>query len=106
MAARRLHCAHHLGARGHRRRTDAEGLGQLDEIRREDRRALVVLLVKRLLPLANHAQVTIVDDGDINIQLLLGDRGQLGTGHLKSAVAGDGPHFLARAGDLGADGRG
>src|SRR5579862_4916579 len=80
--------------------------GELDEIRTEDGRGLVVLLVEELLPLADHAEVSIVDDGDVEVEVLLRDGGELGSGHLEAAVSGDNPDFLVGAGDLGSDGGG
>src|SRR6185312_10301087 len=44
---------------------DAVRGGEGDEIRREDGRGGVVLLVEGLLPLAHHAEVAVVDDGDV-----------------------------------------
>ena len=44
--------------------------------------------------------------GDVDLDLFLHDGGQLRRGHLEAAIAGHDPHFLFRAGKLGADGRG
>ena len=81
-------------------------VGQFDEVGADHRRGLVVALVKELLPLADHAQIAVVDDGDVDLDLLLGDGGELCGGHLEAAVAGDNPDLLIRAGELGADGGG
>src|SRR5208283_487692 len=85
---------------------DAVGGGEGDEVRREDGRAGVVLVVEDLLPLADHAEEAVVDDGDVDGDLLLLDGGELGGGHLEAAVAGDDPDILFGAGELGPDGGG
>ena len=64
----------------------------------------VALLVEHLLPLADHAEVGVVEDGDLHRDAL-GRRGdQLLGGHLEAAVAVDGPHHAVGPADLGADG--
>ena len=45
---------------------DAVGGGEGDEVGREDGRAGVVLVVEGLLPLADHAEEAVVDDGDVD----------------------------------------
>ena len=65
----------------------------------------VALVVEHLLPLADHAEVRVVEDGDLDRDAL-GRRGdQLLRGHLEAAVAVDGPHHAVGPADLGADGR-
>src|SRR5579862_4078464 len=76
---------------------DAVGVGEFDEVRRKDGRAGVVLVVEGLLPLANHAKEAVVDDGDVDVKVLLLNRGELRAGHLEAAVAGDDPDVLLRA---------
>jgi len=39
--------------------------------------------VEKFLPLANHAEITIVNDGDIDLQILLHHRRQFAHGHLE-----------------------
>ena len=85
---------------------DAVGGGEDDEVGREDGRRGVVLVVEGLLPLADHAEEAVVDDGDVDGQLLLLDGGEFGGGHLEAAVAGDDPDVFVGAGGLGADGGG
>jgi hypothetical protein len=85
---------------------DAVGGGEGDEVGREDGRGGVVLLVEGLLPLADHAEEAVVDDGDVDGEALLLDGGELGGGHLEAAVAGDDPDVFLGAGELGADGGG
>ena len=85
---------------------NAVRVGQLDEVGADQRRGFVVALVEKLLPLAHHAQVAVVDDGDVDLDAFLHDGGQLGCGHLEAAVAGDDPDFLIRAGEFCADGCG
>src|ERR1700685_4289178 len=76
------------------------------EVGREDGLLRVVLVVEALLPLANHAEEAVVDDGDVDGHLLLLQGGELSGGHLEAAVAGDDPDVFFRAGCLGADGGG
>ena len=83
-------------------------LGPLDvvgEVGREvDLR--VALLVEHLLPLADHAEVGVVEDGDLDRDAFGTGRDQLLRGHLEAAVAVDGPDHLVGSADLGPDGRG
>src|SRR5271157_1930752 len=69
--ARHLDRRHHLRALGDHRAADAISLGQLGELRIQQRGRLVVALVEELLPLADHSQIAVVDDGDVDFQLLL-----------------------------------
>ena len=65
----------------------------------------VALLVEHLLPLADHAEVGVVEDRDLDRDAL-GRRGhELLRGHLEAAVAVDGPHHAVGPADLGADRR-
>ena len=66
-----------------------------DEVGREDGRRGVVLVVERLLPLADHAEEAVVDDGDVDGEAFLLDGGQFGGGHLEASVAGDDPEALS-----------
>ena len=63
----------------------------------------VALLVEHLLPLAHHAEVRVVEDGDLDRDALRRRGHQLLRGHLEAAVAVDGPHHAVGAADLGAD---
>jgi len=54
----------------------------------------------------NHAEITVVEDGDLDRQPLLAGGGQLLDVHLDGAVAGDIDDHLVRRRHLGADGRG
>src|SRR5271165_1559404 len=92
--ARGLYRWQHLAACTHRDAGNAVRVGKLDEIRTEDRRGLIVLLVEELLPLPHHAEVSVVDDGNVDVEVLLRDGGQLGGSHLKAAVSGDDPDFF------------
>src|ERR1700722_7818123 len=82
---------------------NAVRVGELDEVGAEDGRGGVVLVVDELLPLAHHAEEAVVDDGDVDVEVLLRDGREFGRGHLKAAVSGDDPDFLFRAGDFCAD---
>src|SRR5438270_6285551 len=55
-----------VGAFGDVRAGDAVSGGESDEIGREDRRLGVILVVEGLLPLADHAEEAVVDDGDVD----------------------------------------
>ena len=50
-------------------------------------------------------RITVVDDGDVDLEIFLNEGGQFGHRHLESAVADHHPHFRARARHLRADGR-
>ena len=67
-------------------------------------RARQAVVVEQLLPLADHAEVVVVDDQHLDRQLVHRRGGQLGQGHLEAAVADHGPHRLVRTAQLGADG--
>ena len=56
---------------------DAVGGGEQDEVGREDGRGGVVLVVEGLLPLADHAEEAVVDDGDVDRQAFLHDGREL-----------------------------
>src|SRR5579862_6881644 len=96
----------------------AVGLGQLDEVGDTGAGRLlrlggavqvgvgVALVVEQRLPLPDHAEAAVVDDGDLDRDALDGAGGQLLVGHLEAAVAVDGPHGSLRAAHLGAHGGG
>src|SRR5216684_3557126 len=81
------------------------GLGQLDEVGADQRRGHVAAAVEELLPLPDHPQVAVVDDGHVELQALLGAGGQLAGGHLEAAVAGHHPDLVVGAGEARADRR-
>ena len=58
----------------------------------------VALVVEQRLPLPDHAEVAVVDDGDLDRDALERAGGQLLVGHLEAAVAVDRPHRRVRAG--------
>src|SRR6478752_3821682 len=86
-------------------RVAAHGLGQLDEVR--DARALgrvavrvrarvqhgvgVTLVVEQGLPLADHPEGAVVDDGDLDRDVVERAGGEFLVGHLEAAVAVDRP---------------
>src|SRR5579859_4883440 len=84
--ARGANGGEHLRARGDAFAANAEGVGQSREIGRNERGGDVALIVEKFLPLADHAEITIVDDGDFDVDFFLDDGGQLAHGHLKAAV--------------------
>ena len=63
----------------------------------------VALVVEHLLPLADHAEIAVVEQRDLDRDAL--DRGgdELLGGHLEATVAVDGPHRLVGPAHLGAD---
>src|SRR3954471_24213485 len=65
LAARRFNGGFDVAARGDRRRRDAEGVRQLGEVRPADRGGCVPRVVEELLPLPDHAEEAVVDDGDV-----------------------------------------
>src|SRR5215211_8900909 len=82
-------CRHDLFIAQDSKAGHTECLSELYEIRSEDFDFGVVLVVEEVLPLADHPQVPVVDDRDVDVQILL-DRGrQLAKGHLETTVADD-----------------
>ena len=81
---------------GDAQRLDAVGLAELDEVRLADRHGDVVVLVEQLLPLADHAEIAVVDDRHLHRQVLVHHRGQLLQRHLEAAVAADRPDQRVR----------
>src|ERR1700761_1555755 len=61
----------------------------------------VALAVEQGLPLADHAEGAVVDDGDLDRDALQGAGGQLLVWHLQAAVAGDRPRAGVPLADLG-----
>src|SRR5271155_5003066 len=45
---------------------DAVSVGELDEVGADEWRGFVVALVEKFLPLTDHAEVAVVDDGDVD----------------------------------------
>src|SRR5579884_366787 len=74
--------------------------GQEEVIRAADRRFGVAAAVEELLPLANHAEVAVVQDDDLEIETEIGDGGELLDVHLDAAVAGHDPDITFRRADL------
>jgi hypothetical protein len=86
---------------------DAVGFAELDEVRvAEQIDAAFAVVEEQLLPLADHAEVAVVEDDDLDGQLVNGGGGQFKQGHLEAAVAGDGGDDFVWAGELSADGGG
>src|SRR5215213_5750907 len=59
----------------------------------------VAAVVEELLPLANHPEVTVVQDGDLYVQPEVPYRGELLDVHLDAAVAGYDPHRIFGIGE-------
>jgi hypothetical protein len=85
---------------------DAVGTGEEHEVGGEHRGGGVALVVEELLPLPDHPEVSVVDDGDLDVELLLLQGGQLARRHLEPAVTRHHPHLGVGARHLGPDGRG
>src|SRR3954470_7241256 len=81
---------------------DAHRLGRAIGVLRVQLGVGVATLVEEGLPLPDHAEVAVVDDGDLDRDALDRAGGQLLVGHLEAAVAVDGPHRGLRAAVLGA----
>ena len=64
---------------------------------------VIPAVVEEFLPLPHHAKVAVVDDGDLDVDLFLHDRGEFRHGHLESAVAHDDPYFRFGPGEFRAD---
>src|SRR5690606_35766218 len=83
----------------HAQADEIVGLGELHEIRALDRRRHVAAAVEELLPLAHHAEVAVVDDGDVDLDVLLRAGRQLTRRHLEAAVARDDPDLVVGTGE-------
>src|SRR5436189_5905663 len=68
-------------------------------IRAPDGRVRIPAAVEELLPLPDHAEVTVVEDRELHLEAFLHHRGDLGHVHLKSTVTGNGSHRLIGAGE-------
>src|SRR5580704_1968810 len=93
----------HVGALPDRRTGQIKRSGEFHEVRAIQRRSLVPPFVEKFLPLPHHAQIAVVDNGNLDVKTLLRDRGQFSHRHLKSAVASHDPNFRIRPGELRAD---
>ena len=91
-------------ARGDAFTANAVGVGQSDEVGSDHRSGDVALVVEEFLPLANHAEKAVVDDGDLDVDFFLDDGGELTRGHLEAAITDNHPNFLVGIGKLRADG--
>src|ERR1700681_572667 len=63
----------HIAARSDALAADAESVRQRGKIRRYERRGHVTLIVEKFLPLADHAEKTVVDNGDLDVDFFLDD---------------------------------
>src|ERR1700722_20706538 len=97
MLPRRLYRGHDLRAFRDGHTANAIRLAQFGEIGIEQRRRSIVALVEKLLPLPHHAEKTVVDDGDVHLQIFLHNGRQFAQRHLKAAIADHHPHFRLRA---------
>src|SRR6266581_3064537 len=104
--ARGTDCGNDFAAGRYALAADAKRVGESGKVRRDERRGDVTLVVEELLPLANHSEIAVIDDGDFHVELFLDDGRQLAHGHLEPAVARDDPDFVARPSEFGADGCG
>src|SRR6267142_912737 len=104
--ARGPYGGHHLSALGDALAADAKSIGESCKIRRDERRGHVTLVVEEFLPLADHAEIAVVNDGDLDVDFFLDDGGQLTHGHLEAAIADDDPDFGIGLGKFHADGGG
>ena len=64
------------------------------------------IVIEEFLPLADHAQVTVVHDDDLDGQAIGDDGRQFGQRHLETAVARNGEDQLIGVGDLRTHGGG
>src|ERR1039458_4810051 len=101
--AGRLNCGHDLRALSHGRIPNSVGPSNLGEIRFQQWGSLVVAFVEEFLPLAHHSQKAVVDDGNVDLKILLHDGGEFAHGHLKATVSDDHPDLSLRPRDLGSD---
>ena len=61
--------------------------------------------MEELLPLSDHAEISVVDDRDLDVELLLDHRRELARRHLKAPITRDDPDLRLRMRHLRADGR-
>ncbi len=76
---------------------------KLHEVWAVKRRGFVASLVEKFLPLPHHTQITVVDNGNLDIKAFLRDGGKFGHRHLKATVASHNPDLRVRPCKLGAD---
>src|SRR5713101_5348871 len=95
---------HHFSPLGNALAADAEGIRERGKIRRDERSGHVALVVEELLPLADHAEIAVIDDGDLDVDLFLDDGSQFAHGHLEPAITHDDPYFGAGLCEFRADG--
>ena len=103
--ARVLQGIRHVGAPRDANAGQAVRIGELDVVGRRHRRGGVAAIVEELLPLPHHAEVAVVDDRDVDLDVLLDHRLQLGLRHLEAAVADDRPDLAIGTRHLRADRR-
>src|SRR5580698_3961541 len=65
--------ADYFGPSAHRKPWNAVSVGKFDEVGADQRGGFVVAVIKELLPLTDHAEKTVVDDGDVDLELFLDD---------------------------------
>src|SRR5215217_6137857 len=73
--------------------------GELFVVGTGDGRLGVAAVVEELLPLAHHAEVTVVEDGYLDVETQIPYGGELLQVHLDAAVAGHDPHRLLGVGE-------
>src|SRR5262249_1151323 len=96
----------HIAASGNAFATNAEGVGQGSKIRRNERGSNIALVVEEFLPLPNHAEIAVINDGDLDVDFFLNDGGKLTHGHLEAAIAHNDPNLGIRLGEFRADSSG
>src|ERR671917_1853787 len=89
----------HVVALAHRAPGQAVGRRELLVVRACYGRLRVAAVVEELLPLADHAEVAVVQDGDLYVQPEVADGGEFLDVHLEPAVARDHPDGLVRVGE-------
>ena len=75
---------------------DAEGVGELGEVRPGQAGRVVVARVDDLLPLADHPELLVVEQRDLDRDVVRDEGHQLLERHLEAAVAGDRPGLAVR----------
>ena len=85
---------------------NAIGLGELHVVGTPDGGGGVAPAMEELLPLPHHAEVAVVEDGELDGQALLHHRRHLLHVHLEAAVARDRPHRLVGTREMHANGGG
>src|ERR1700733_425111 len=103
MLACRAYCWNYSWPRVYREGRDPERFRELLKIGALQGSGGVAAVIEEFLPLADHSQISVIHDGNFDLEFFLHDGGKFRHGHLKSAVARYDPNFGLRIGEFSAD---